>query len=77
MRCAVCITSGIQRITWLQFEKAVALTGAEFDDALRYSIESWLPGRALVEEAMDKAATVHDSGASPHATRVSEPLGTV
>lgn len=46
-----------------QFAKAMALTGREFEDALSYSAESWLPGRALVEEAIRAAPDVHSSGA--------------
>ena len=45
----------------VQFAKAVALTGAEFEDAVSYSINSWLPGRALVQEALDAAKAVHPS----------------
>ena len=45
-----------------QFEKAVALTGAEFDDMLEYYAHKWLPARAHVESALDKAKSVHESG---------------
>ena len=47
-----------------QFQKAMALTGAEFEDALNYAADSWLPGRALVEEALLQAPSVHPSGVS-------------
>ncbi len=45
-----------------QFEKAVALTGSEFDDMLGYYAEKWLPARAHVERALDEATRVHPSG---------------
>ena len=45
-----------------QFEKAVALTGAEFDDMLDYYAHKWLPARSHVESALDKAKSVHESG---------------
>jgi uncharacterized UPF0160 family protein len=46
-----------------QFAKAMALTGAEFEDALHYAARSWLPGRALVVDALQQAEKVHASGA--------------
>ena len=45
-----------------QFEKAVALTGGEFDDVLEYYASKWLPARSHVESALDKAKSVHESG---------------
>ena len=45
-----------------QFTKAVALTGGEFDDAVKYYGLSWLPARKYVESALDSAKEVHPSG---------------
>ena len=45
-----------------QFTKAVALTGSEFDDAVKYYGLSWLPARKHVEQALDTAKEVHPSG---------------
>lgn len=50
-----------------QFAQAVKLTGGEFEDALRYAADSWLPGRGLVVAALDGATQVHESGAVPRA----------
>ena len=45
-----------------QFLKAVALTGAEFDEYLSYYARKWLPARQHVEKALDNAKHVHPSG---------------
>eukprot|EP01134_Creolimax_fragrantissima_P007614 CFRG7614T1 len=45
-----------------QFMKAVALTGEEFTSRLRGLIDSWLPARVVVENAIAKRSTVHESG---------------
>lgn len=45
-----------------RFVKAMALTGAEFRECLRYSVASWLPGRALAAAALEQAPQVHPSG---------------
>ena len=42
-----------------QFTKAVALTGSEFDEAVKYYGLSWLPARKHVEQALDTAKEVH------------------
>mmetsp|Transcript_40895 Transcript_40895/g.47544 ORF Transcript_40895/g.47544 Transcript_40895/m.47544 type:complete len:373 (+) Transcript_40895:109-1227(+) len=43
------------------FVAAVELTVVEFFEALDYYLCSWLPARALVEEAFSSAAVVHES----------------
>lgn len=45
-----------------QFEKAIELTGREFDDMLEYYATKWLPARTHVERALDEATRVHPSG---------------
>jgi len=45
-----------------QFAKAMAMTGAEFMDAVKYYGISWLPARQYVEQALDSAKDVHPSG---------------
>ena len=45
-----------------QFLKAVALTGKEFDEELKYLANVWLPGRKPVEEAIAKREEVDKSG---------------
>ena len=49
--------------TAARFAEAVALTGREFDEALRYYARSWLPARGHVKEALDQRSSVHASGA--------------
>lgn len=48
----------------LAFSRAVQLTGAEFDAAVRRATLQWLPARSVVSEALSGAADVHASGAS-------------
>ena len=43
------------------FMKAVELTGTEFEDAVRYAARAWLPARAVVAAALDKAGEVDAS----------------
>jgi uncharacterized UPF0160 family protein len=45
-----------------QFLKAVAMTGQDFTDAVRYLGLSWLPARDLVVKALDKRMDIHPSG---------------
>ena len=45
-----------------QFLKAVALTGSEFDDCVKYYTGKWLPARQHVEHALNCAKDVHESG---------------
>eukprot|EP00928_Gymnodinium_smaydae_P074383 TRINITY_DN57442_c0_g1_i1.p1 TRINITY_DN57442_c0_g1~~TRINITY_DN57442_c0_g1_i1.p1 ORF type:complete len:382 (+),score=51.78 TRINITY_DN57442_c0_g1_i1:46-1146(+) len=45
-----------------QFQKAMALVGEEFSDAVRFYANNWLPARHIVEEALDQSVQVHDSG---------------
>ncbi|DBB18394.1 hypothetical protein WJX82_003401 [Trebouxia sp. C0006] len=45
-----------------QFQKAMQLTGHEFSDALEYYSNSWLPARALVQEALEGRHKVDPSG---------------
>ena len=44
------------------FEKAMALAGGEFEDAVRYYGEVWHPARAHVIDALDAASATHASG---------------
>ncbi|KAG0241480.1 metal-dependent protein hydrolase [Mortierella sp. GBAus27b] len=45
-----------------QFLKAVAMTGEDFTDAVRYLGLSWMPARELVVQALDKRMDNHPSG---------------
>lgn len=45
-----------------RFLKAVALTGSEFEERVRYLGGAWLPGRALVHEAIQNRFNFHPSG---------------
>ena len=45
-----------------RFADAVALTGKEFDGAVRHAVSSWLPARSIVAAALEAATTVHKSG---------------
>lgn len=47
-----------------RFADAVALTGKEFEYAVRHAVSSWLPARSIVAAALQKATGVHSSGAS-------------
>ena len=44
------------------FERASALTGAEFADVLDEIVNAWLPARDAVETALLARSTVHSSG---------------
>ena len=44
------------------FQAAVALTGAEFSDALSYLTKSWLPARAFVLADLQARKQVHPTG---------------
>ena len=44
-----------------RFAQAVALTGAEFEDAVAYVAKAWLPARAVVEAALAERAAVDAS----------------
>lgn len=45
-----------------RFEKAVSLTGNEFQQALQRIIVQWLPARSLVQKAIDERFSIHESG---------------
>lgn len=45
-----------------QFEKAVQLAGGEWLEAVQYTANVWLPGRAPVAEALAARHSVHPSG---------------
>ena len=45
-----------------QFHKAVAMTGAEFIDSVRYHKRAWLPARSVVMGAMKSRFEFHGSG---------------
>lgn len=45
-----------------RFLEAVALTGREFSDEVRFYVKSWLPARNIVREALGKRFEVHPSG---------------
>ncbi|KAF8932789.1 metal-dependent protein hydrolase [Dissophora ornata] len=45
-----------------QFMKAVAMTGGDFTDSVRYLGLSWLPARDLVVKALDQRMDIHPSG---------------
>lgn len=45
-----------------RFEKAVALTGTEFKERVLFYSNVWLPARHIIESALDKATSVHESG---------------
>ncbi|KAL3162614.1 hypothetical protein ABBQ38_008661 [Trebouxia sp. C0009 RCD-2024] len=45
-----------------QFQKAMQLTGLEFMEALEYYSKSWLPARALVQQAIEGRHGVDPSG---------------
>lgn len=45
-----------------RFLQAVALTGKEFSDEVRFFVRSWLPARNIVKEALGKRFEVHPSG---------------
>jgi len=45
------------------FKEAVALTGNEFIDTVRYLGEGWLPARKIVEDAVSARESVDSSGA--------------
>jgi Uncharacterised protein family (UPF0160) len=45
-----------------RFADAVALTGREFEDAVRHAVNSWLPARSIVAAALNAAPSVHSSG---------------
>ncbi|CAO3564357.1 unnamed protein product [Mortierella alpina] len=45
-----------------QFMKAVAITGQDFQDSIRYLGLSWLPARDLVVKALDQRLDIHPSG---------------
>ncbi|CAD7700207.1 unnamed protein product [Ostreobium quekettii] len=44
------------------FMKAVELTGSEFADHVKYSGQSWLPGRQYVQESFDERLNIDSSG---------------
>ncbi|PIA18889.1 metal-dependent protein hydrolase [Coemansia reversa NRRL 1564] len=45
-----------------RFTKAVALTGSEFSERVRYHALAWLPGRKLVERAYQSRFDIDSSG---------------
>ncbi|XP_067939504.1 MYG1 exonuclease-like isoform X1 [Watersipora subatra] len=45
-----------------RFERAMELVGAEMMDRVSYYQLSWLPGRTLVQDALEKRYQVHESG---------------
>eukprot|EP01116_Phalansterium_solitarium_P009337 TRINITY_DN23447_c0_g1_i1.p2 TRINITY_DN23447_c0_g1~~TRINITY_DN23447_c0_g1_i1.p2 ORF type:complete len:329 (-),score=97.98 TRINITY_DN23447_c0_g1_i1:97-1083(-) len=45
-----------------QFQKAIALTGAELVDCIEYYGKAWLPARSLVEEALKSRFELDSSG---------------
>jgi len=45
-----------------RFERAIALAGSEFVDAVKFVHKSWLPARQIVKEAMEKRFEEHESG---------------
>lgn len=45
-----------------RFETAVKLVGAEFDAAVSYAADAWLPARSIVEDALARRTDVHSSG---------------
>eukprot|EP00898_Chlorokybus_atmophyticus_P005970 jgi/Chlat1/6374/Chrsp44S05832 len=47
---------------YARFLKAMALTGAEFEDAVNYYGKGWLPARAFVEAALKERSAVDASG---------------
>ena len=52
------------------FDRAVALTGAEFLDKVRYYGRVWLPARSVVAEALAGREAVHPTGAVLRLARV-------
>mmetsp|Transcript_6783 Transcript_6783/g.25058 ORF Transcript_6783/g.25058 Transcript_6783/m.25058 type:complete len:365 (+) Transcript_6783:319-1413(+) len=44
------------------FEAAVALTGKEFTESVKYYGNTWLPAREYVHEALENASKIHPSG---------------
>lgn len=51
-----------------RFADAVALTGKEFDHAVRHAVSSWLPARSIVAQALQGATIVHASGMMSYLT---------
>lgn len=46
----------------VRFEKAMALTGSEFVERVRYAVDSWWPARKYVLNAINERFQVHESG---------------
>ncbi|EFA76510.1 metal-dependent protein hydrolase domain-containing protein [Heterostelium album PN500] len=51
-----------EQVLYERFEKAMALMGETFNDKVDYYGKSWMPARAIVEEALRTRKEVHSSG---------------
>lgn len=44
------------------FERAMKMIGSEFEETVVYAYQTWLPGRSLVVDALEKRFETHKSG---------------
>ena len=51
-----------ENISYTKFEQAMKLVGSEFESRALYYAKVWLPGRDIVEKAMENRTSIHESG---------------